>query len=534
MPVPTGVSDTYATPIGQTLTVPAPGVLTNDTGGPTSATLVPGSAENGTVSLASDGGFTFTPTPGFIGTGRFRYKPSNLDGEGGETLVVVNIGDCVKWAHLLSGSDGSLSVDGDGRARAEWQVGVDVRNRTASEVLASSKIPQLGQSLRRYKLEAGAYRFDRSYEDEGESNTNLVVVLREARQDRSNPWIWNITITYEGKDEPTAELPEVSTQETEYQDYKTADIYGRVITNSALDPFQGGMPVDDAIDSLVITRNLPYDAWNTDKKRGYRNTLNLFPFRLGNQEDENGDPIDLPPGTVRLKKITEQRLTRSKGRTVAGSKFYWRVTAELVIDQRVFRPRGGADEERVAHRWVVADAGFNTLAAGVRSPIFLAGGQRPTEPQLLNGSGGLLTNPGNAWPASTIPSSAPDVCAATNKAYSYGAGALSVAAPGVLENCYSTTGNTADLTAHLVTNVTSAMGTLTLNSNGSFTFTRNASPLFNGYAWFTYKARAGGVAITDSAPATVVIFCGVSPVMLAFERYPYADWSDLSAILEDW
>jgi hypothetical protein len=534
MPAPTGVTDSYSTTQGVSLTVAAPGVLSNDTGSPLTATVVTGSAENGTVSLASDGGFTFTPSPGFIGTGRFRYKPVNLDGEGAETQVTITVGDCVQWAHLLSGADGSLSVDGEGRGRTEWQVRVDKRNRTAAEVLASPKLPQRGEALKRYKLQAGTYRTDRSYESEGTANEKIVVVLRDAKQDKSNPWLWNITVSYEGKDDPTAELPEVSSQETEYQDYRTTDIYGRVITNSALDPFQSGMPVDDAIDSLVITRNLPYSSWNTDKKRGYRNTLNLFPFQLGNQVDENGDPIILPPGTVRLKKISEQRISQSKAATVAAAKFYWRVTAELVIDQRMYRPRGGALEERVLHRWVVVDAGFNTLNAGVRSPIMLAGGQRPTEPQLLSGSGGLLTNPSNSWPASTIPSSAPDVCAATNKTYVYGGTALIVAAPGVRENCYSTTSSITDLTAHLVTNVTAGMGTLTLNSDGSFTFTRNAAPQFNGYAWFTYKVRASGNAATDSAPATVVIFCGVSPVMLVFERYPYADWSDLSAILEDW
>ncbi len=79
-------------------------------------------------------------------------------------------------------------------------------------------------------------------------------------------------------------------------------------------------------------------------------------------------------------------------------------------------------------------------------------------------------------------------------------GALSVAAPGVLVNDSS---NASPLTAVLVSGP--AHGTLTLNSNGSFTYTPASN--FNGTDSFTYKARAGQV---DSQIATVTIT--VSPV----------------------
>jgi VCBS repeat-containing protein len=74
--------------------------------------------------------------------------------------------------------------------------------------------------------------------------------------------------------------------------------------------------------------------------------------------------------------------------------------------------------------------------------------------------------------------------------------ALSVAAPGVLGNDSVVDGNA--LTAVLVSGP--ASGTLTLDAEGSFTYTPN--PNFNGSDSFTYKANDG---TTNSNVATVTI-----------------------------
>lgn len=537
MPSPVASADSYTTPTGIPLVVAAPGVLANDTAAapPLSALVVTGSATNGTVSLNTDGSFTFTPAVGFVGLASFRYTAvdDNAD-ESNEATVSVTVGDAVVWAHLTGGTEGQRTVEGDGRGKTTWDASTDLRNRTQAEVLASPKLPQLGDPLKRYRMPTGTYSFDNSYEADQTANENVVVVLVEAKQERDNPFLWRVTVSYEGKDDPTAELPEVTTQDTEYQEYRTEDVYGRPVTNSAFDPFDGGMPVDEAWDSLTITRNLPYTAWDTNRKGVYRNTLNLLPFRLGNQVDANGDPIDLPPGTVRLKRISEQRMVRSKAAAVASAKFYWRVTAELVIDQRVFRPEAGGEEEAVLHRWTVADAGFNTLAAGVKQPMLLPGASKPTEPQLLDGSGGLLVPVQNQWPAVRQGSAGPGTCTGVADVYSVAAaGTLNTVAdglPSVLANDRAPAGGT--LTAHLGTNVTATMGTLTLNANGSFTFVAHAD--FVGYAHFTYTAREDGNVLTDSGVTTVVIFVGAAPTLLAFDRYRYREWTDLAPLLENW
>lgn len=72
---PVAAVDEYATEEGTPLTVAAPGVLANDTdadGDPLTAAAV-SQPINGTVTLAADGSFTYTPDPAFSGTDLFTY-----------------------------------------------------------------------------------------------------------------------------------------------------------------------------------------------------------------------------------------------------------------------------------------------------------------------------------------------------------------------------------------------------------------------------------------------------------------------------
>jgi hypothetical protein len=76
---PIAANDSYAGPTGSTLTVPAPGVLSNDTdpdGGALSAVLVSGTA-NGTLTLNPNGSFSYVPKAGFTGSDSFTYQASD-------------------------------------------------------------------------------------------------------------------------------------------------------------------------------------------------------------------------------------------------------------------------------------------------------------------------------------------------------------------------------------------------------------------------------------------------------------------------
>ena len=70
---PVAVADSYTVAADRTLTVAATGVLANDRGSGLSALVITNVAD-GTLSLSRSGSFTYTPTPGFVGTDRFTYK----------------------------------------------------------------------------------------------------------------------------------------------------------------------------------------------------------------------------------------------------------------------------------------------------------------------------------------------------------------------------------------------------------------------------------------------------------------------------
>ena len=88
---PLAANDSYSVIENRTLTVPAPGVLANDTlglGTNLTAVLVSGPA-NGTLSLSANGGFSYTPTNNFTGVDSFTYLAN--DGQTNSDPATVTI-----------------------------------------------------------------------------------------------------------------------------------------------------------------------------------------------------------------------------------------------------------------------------------------------------------------------------------------------------------------------------------------------------------------------------------------------------------
>ena len=90
--LPTANDDSYSVAAGSTLSVPAAdGVLQNDSD-PDNDDLVAdlvSDTGNGTVTLLSDGSFSYTPDPGFFGTDGFSYAA--IDEQGGRDTAEVEI-----------------------------------------------------------------------------------------------------------------------------------------------------------------------------------------------------------------------------------------------------------------------------------------------------------------------------------------------------------------------------------------------------------------------------------------------------------
>lgn len=85
--------DSYNTTQGQTRTIAAPGVLANDrapNGGPLSASIV-AQPLNGRATLLSNGSFSYTPNPGFVGTDRFTYQARDSQGNLATAIVQIKV-----------------------------------------------------------------------------------------------------------------------------------------------------------------------------------------------------------------------------------------------------------------------------------------------------------------------------------------------------------------------------------------------------------------------------------------------------------
>ncbi len=90
---PVAVGDAYTTNANTTLTVPAAGVLANDTD-PESDPLTAVNAStpaNGAVTLNADGSFTYTPNAGFFGTDTFTYQANDGSGDSAAATVTITV-----------------------------------------------------------------------------------------------------------------------------------------------------------------------------------------------------------------------------------------------------------------------------------------------------------------------------------------------------------------------------------------------------------------------------------------------------------
>lgn len=100
---PVAADDTYSTAPDTALTVPAPGVLGNDTDGDNdglTAVLVsnPG---NGTLNLNADGSFTYTPDAGFTGSDSFTYQANDGKEDSNVATVTMTVREFTVYLPLI-------------------------------------------------------------------------------------------------------------------------------------------------------------------------------------------------------------------------------------------------------------------------------------------------------------------------------------------------------------------------------------------------------------------------------------------------
>lgn len=107
--LPKANNDAYSTTIGTTLTVPATGLLVNDTGA--SATVTANTATaHGTVTVAADGSFNYVPTAGYTGTDTFDYTIADVNGTTSSATATIQVNPVAAPDSYATPADTPLTI----------------------------------------------------------------------------------------------------------------------------------------------------------------------------------------------------------------------------------------------------------------------------------------------------------------------------------------------------------------------------------------------------------------------------------------
>ena len=134
IPAPVAVNDAYAVTLNTALSVPAAGVLGNDTGAGPFTASIGATTTHGTLALAADGGFTYTPAANYAGPDSFTYRATGVGGP--SALATV-----------------SLTVSGP--ATAQPPTGLRVASLVGNVVTFRWDAPAFGPAPTGFVLEAG-------------------------------------------------------------------------------------------------------------------------------------------------------------------------------------------------------------------------------------------------------------------------------------------------------------------------------------------------------------------------------------------
>lgn len=200
------------------------------------------------------------------------------------------------------------------------------------------------------------------------------VEKRVSQVDGENFQNWQVVCEYVGRGDPTREPADVQWNTTKFQKAVQRDADGKLIANSARDPFEAGLTKDANRFQVTITKNVL--TWNPAAVASFVDTTNEDPFLLDRH------PPGLARGTCKLSSLGATAVWYDDLSDI----HYWKRTAVVEVDLAGWNA-------------VPLDAGFQAVVSvpGVapvgglkKGKIVLADGTTPSTPQPLNGAGGKL------------------------------------------------------------------------------------------------------------------------------------------------
>jgi VCBS repeat-containing protein len=473
--LPTAVNDEFTTEEDTPLTVSAPGMLENDSdidGDSLSSILVSGPA-NGTLSVNADGSFEYTPNADFSGVDGFAYKVSDGTGESDVATVTINV---TPVNDLPTAADDAYSTDED----------------TALVIAAPGLLAN-------------------DADPDGDSLAALV---------GTGPVNGTLTLNADGSFEYT---PNADFSGTDSFTYTANDAAGASIEAT----------VTITVNAVNDAPTAAEDTYSTDEDAAL--TI-AAPGVLANDTDPEGDPLTAvlgtgpTNGTVTLNADgsfvytpnadfsgSDSFTYKSSDGTAESAETTVSITVNSVNDAPAATDDAYATDEDTA--LVIAAPGVltnDTDPEGDALSAILVGG--PTSGTVtLNADGSFEYTPnadfsgvdsftyktsdgtadsGEATVTITV-NSVNDAPVAANDEYSTDEDvALNIPAPGIMDNDSDSDGD--PLSATVVAGP--ANGTVTVNPDGSFTYTPNAD--FTGVDGFSYQV-SDGTATSDVATVTI-------------------------------
>ncbi len=547
IPAPFAAADTYTTLRGTTLTIPAAGVLANDTD-PRSRSLtalLQSTTSQGTLTLNSSGAFTYTPTVGFSGTDTFTYRTRNGFLESSPATVTITV-EGINFIGPLNGSfeSGFAHWTVTGNAAVESSapyvpthgtklVGFNGADSTPNAVISQTFDTAPGDTYT-IAFDVGVLSY----------NTNSQTMQLSVTGSGS---LLTRTITFNG----------LGNGSNRWQPQSFTFVANSLTTTLTFrDQSASTLNLDMTLDNVRVT-GPPTAPTNTapvataDSYSTNQNTALVVPAAgvLLNDTDAQAQPLTATlstgpaNGTLTLNANGGFTYTPNNG-YVGSDSFIYRAndgslnsnfaTVSLTVISTNTAPVAAADSYSTNQNTalVVTAAGVllnDTDAQAQPLTAILSTG--PANGTLtLNANGGFTYTPNNGYVGSdsftyrandgSLNSNVATVSlmvistniapVATADSYSTNQNTeLVVPAAGVLLN--DTDAQAQPLTATLSTGP--ANGTLTLNANGGFTYTPNNS--YVGTDSFTYRANDGSlnsnvatVSITVSAPVAVGLVNG--------------------------
>jgi len=449
---PVAANDSYSVVVNSTLTVSAPGVLGNDAdpdGDALTATLVT-STTNGSLALNANGSFTYVPASNFIGSDSFTYRARDPGGLTSNATVALQVTPLTLTFGPAADADVAVS-----KSSTNYGTTTDLRLREQNKMVFKSywrfTVSGLNGTLLGAKL--------RLYVTDGGSDGGSFYVV--SNNYRGTTTLWTETgITWDNAPDLSG-TPLVTAGAVTAGVYKELDVSSSITGNgtycygalnhssdqvtfnskeASSNPPQLVLSVQPGSSSGNTPPVANADSYSTNEDVALTVAA---PGVLGNDTDANGDPLSVsgssPPAHGTLSMAANGSFTYTPAANYNGPDSF---------------------------TYTASDGHGGTATATVS----------------------LTINPVNDPPVAS-----PDSWSAT-------AGqTLSIAAPGVLSNDTDADGNS--LTAALVTGVSHGM--LTLNANGSFSYTPAAG--FSGTDTFIYRASDG---VAQSANATVTLNVG--------------------------